>query len=542
VNRRTSTLWTFAIVAIALFMVSLDNLVVTMALPVIRRDLGASLSDLEWTVNAYTLTFAALLLMGAALGDRFGRRRMFTIGVALFTFGSATAALAPTSSWLIAARALQGLGGAISMPLTLTILSAAISAEKRPLALGAWGGIGGLAVAVGPVVGGVITQGMSWHWIFWVNVPIGILTLVLAWRLLDDNVPIGIVTVILAQLRLPETHGPDRSLDLPGVALASIGLVGIVWGVTHGNGRGWTDGEVLGTIAAGFAFIAAFIAWESRAVHPMLPLNLFRRRASVVANGVSFLMSFGMFGSIFLLSQFFQIVQGLSPLDSGIRILQWTFTPVIVAPIAGWASGRIGARPILVDGMALMSIGLGWIAAITSTTVSYPTLIPAFVISGAGMGLFFAPIANVVLSAVPREDEGKASGANNTIRELGGVFGIAVLSAIFSATGSYATWTCEAEELVELRGVVAHVHGRPDPGCLGRSRGRGSGHRRRPGATRRDGTPSPAFGRTAPTGRGGARRIAAPRNPSHSNQRRVHSELVHSELVHSPASRAPRRI
>ena len=420
-NRRTSTLWTFAIVAIALFMVSLDNLVVTMALPVIRRDLGASLSDLEWTVNAYTLTFAALLLMGAALGDRFGRRRMFTIGVAIFTFGSATAALAPTSSWLIAARALQGLGGAISMPLTLTILSAAISAEKRPLALGAWGGIGGLAVAVGPVVGGAITQGMSWHWIFWVNVPI------------------GIVTVILAQLRLPETHGPDRSLDLPGVALASIGLVGIVWGVTHGNGRGWTDGEVLGTIAAGFAFIAAFIAWESRAVHPMLPLNLFRRRASVVANGVSFLMSFGMFGSIFLLSQFFQIVQGLSPLDSGIRILPWTFTPVIVAPIAGWASGRIGARPILVAGMALMSIGLGWIAAITSTTVSYPTLIPAFVISGAGMGLFFAPIANVVLSAVPREDEGKASGANNTIRELGGVFGIAVLSAIFSATGSYAT-------------------------------------------------------------------------------------------------------
>ena len=429
-TRRTSTLWTFAIVAIALFMVSLDNLVVTMALPVIRRDLNASLGDLEWTVNAYTLTFAALLLMGAALGDRFGRRRMFTIGVAIFTLGSAAAALAPSSGMLIAARALQGLGGAISMPLTLTILSAAISTEKRPLALGAWGGIGGLAVALGPLVGGAITQGVSWHWIFWVNVPI------------------GIVTVILAQLRLPESYGPDRSLDLPGVGLASIGLVGLVWGVTHGNGRGWTDVEVLGAIAAGVAFMAVFLAWESRARTPMLPLKLFTRRASVVANGISFLMSFGMFGSIFLLSQFFQIVQGLNPLDAGIRILPWTAMPVIVAPIAGWASGRVGARPILVAGLTLMAFGLGWIAALTSTNVSYPSLVPAFVISGAGMGLFFAPIANVVLSAVPREDEGKASGANNTIRELGGVFGIAVLGAIFSATGSYASPTTYTAGLI----------------------------------------------------------------------------------------------
>ena len=420
-TRRTSTLWTFAIVTIALFMVSLDNLVVTMALPVIRRDLNASLGDLEWTVNAYTLTFAALLLMGAALGDRFGRRRMFTIGVAIFTIGSAAAALSPSSGMLIAARSLQGLGGAISMPLTLTILSAAVSAEKRPLALGAWGGIGGLAIAVGPVVGGAITQGVSWHWIFWINVPI------------------GIVTVILAQLRLPESYGPDRSLDLGGVAIASIGLVGIVWGVTHGNGLGWTNGEVLGAIAVGAAFMVAFVAWEARTRSPMLPLNLFSRRLSVVANGISFLMSFGMFGSIFLLSQFFQIVQGLNPLESGLRILPWTATPVIVAPIAGWASGRIGARPILVVGLTLMAIGLGWIAALISTTVSYPSLVPAFVLSGAGMGLFFAPIANVVLSAVPRDEEGKASGANNTIRELGGVFGIAVLGAIFSATGSYAS-------------------------------------------------------------------------------------------------------
>jgi EmrB/QacA subfamily drug resistance transporter len=322
---------------------------------------------------------------------------------------------------LIAARAAQGVGGAISMPLTLTILSAAISAEKRPLALGAWGGIGGLAVAVGPVVGGAITQGLSWHWIFWVNVPI------------------GIVTVLLAHYRLGETYGPDRTLDLRGVALASVGLVGIVWGVTHGNARGWTDWQIVGTIAAGLALMAAFLVWEARSRTPILPLKLFGRRSSVVANGISFLMSFGMFGSIFLLSQFFQIVQGLNPLESGIRILPWTAMPVLVAPIAGLASGRIGGRPILVAGLTLMAAGLGWIAALTSPTVEYLSMVPAFVITGAGMGLFFAPIANVVLSAVPKEDEGKASGVNNTIRELGGVFGIAVLGAIFSAAGSYAT-------------------------------------------------------------------------------------------------------
>jgi EmrB/QacA subfamily drug resistance transporter len=429
-SRRGSPIWTFAITAIALFMVSLDNLVVTMALPVIRRDLGATLSDLEWTVNAYTLTFAALLLMGAALGDRFGRRRMFMIGLAIFTIGSACAALAPSSGSLILARALQGVGGAITMPLTLTILSEAIPAQRRPLALGAWGGLSGLAVAIGPVVGGAITQGISWHWIFWVNVPI------------------GIVAIVLAGWRLAETNGPDRSLDLVGVALASSGLVGVVWGVTHGNGRGWTDGQVLAAIGAGVALLTAFLVWEAVTDEPILPLRVFRRRTSVVANAISFLMSFGMFGSIFLLSQFFQFCQGLSPLDSGLRILPWTATPVVVAPLAGWASGRIGARSILTAGLTLQAVGLAWVASLMSVNVPYPGLIPAFVISGAGMGLFFAPIANVVLAAVPREDAGKASGANSTIRELGGVFGVAVLAAIFSANGSYASPTSYVSGIV----------------------------------------------------------------------------------------------
>ncbi len=420
-TRRTSATWTFAITALALFMVSLDNLVVTMALPIIRLDLGASLADLEWTVNAYTLPYAALLLLGAALGDRFGRQRMFTFGLAVFTVGSAAAALAPSSDLLILARAAQGIGAAFVTPLSLTILSDIISPARRPLALGAWGGIAGLAIAIGPVVGGAITQGISWHWIFWVNVPIGILA------------------VILSTIRLRESRGPGQSLDLPGVALAGAGLVGIVWGATHGNGLGWTDPQILASIGVGAALVVAFLAWEARAAEPMLPLGLFRRRGSVVANGISFLMSFGMFGTIFLLSQFFQVVQGLDPLEAGLRVLPWTAMPIVVAPLAGVASVRVGPRPILAAGLGLMAAGLAWLAAIVSATVDYASLLPPFVVSGVGMGLFFAPIANVVLSAVPKEDEGKASGANNTIRELGGVFGVAVLAAVFAANGSYAT-------------------------------------------------------------------------------------------------------
>ena len=264
-TRRNSALWTFAVTALALFMVSLDNLVVTMALPVIRSDLHASLSDLEWTVNAYTLTFASLLLLGAALGDRFGRRRVFTIGLVIFTLGSAAAAVSPSSTALIVARAVQGFGGALVTPLSLTILSEAITPARRPLALGAWGGISGLAIAIGPVVGGAITQGVSWHWIFWLNVPL------------------GIVAVALSALRLRESFGPGRSLDLPGVALAASGLVGIIWGVTHGNAQGWGDPEIVASIGIGALLLVVFLLWEARAAEPMLPLALFRRRASTAA-------------------------------------------------------------------------------------------------------------------------------------------------------------------------------------------------------------------------------------------------------------------
>jgi EmrB/QacA subfamily drug resistance transporter len=420
-TRRAATLWTFAISSIALFMVTLDNLVVTTAIPVIRKDLHASLSSLEWTVNAYTLTFAVLLLTGAALGDRFGRRRVFSIGIAIFTLGSVAAALAPSVEVLNVARAVQGLGGAIVMPLTLTILSAAVPAEKRGLALGAWGGISGLAVAFGPIVGGAVVQGISWQWIFWFNVPF------------------GLVLAPLALSRLQETYGPEGRLDLPGLGLASAGLFGIVWGLVRGNEQGWASTEIVGAIAAGLVLVAAFVAWEQRAEHPMLPMRFFRNRTFALTNLASLFMYFGMFGSIFLLAQFFQTVQGYSPFGSGLRILPWTLAPMFIAPVAGALSDRIPAKNIIGVGLSLQAAALAWIAAVSTPTTPYAELIGPFVIAGVGMALFFAPVANVVLSAVRPEEEGKSSGANNAIRELGGVFGVAVLASIFAHAGGYRT-------------------------------------------------------------------------------------------------------
>ena len=420
-SRGSKTVWTFVITSVALFMVTLDNLVVTNALPVIRRDLDASLEDLEWMVNAYTLSFAVLLLTGAALGDRFGRRLMFSVGLAIFTVASAGAALAPNIEVLVIARAVQGLGGAIVMPLTLTILSAAVPPEKRGLALGAWGGVSGLAVALGPSVGGAIVEGVSWQWIFWLNVPI------------------GVVLIPLAARRLKESFGPYSSLDLPGLALASAGLFGIVWGVVRSSSQGWGSVEVLACLVAGLALSAGFIAWERRTPAPMLPMHFFRNRALSAGNGASLLMFFGMFGSIFLLAQFLQTAQGYSPLEAGIRTLPWTAMPLFIAPIAGALSDRIGGRPLLVTGLTLQAVALGWLAATSDPDLAYSRIIPPFAMAGFGMSLFFAPVANVILSSVRREQEGQASGATSAIRELGGVFGVAVLAAVFAAYGGYET-------------------------------------------------------------------------------------------------------
>jgi EmrB/QacA subfamily drug resistance transporter len=413
--------WTFAIVSTAVFMTSLDNLVVTMALPSIRAHLHTTLGGLEWTVSAYTLTFAAFLLTGATLGERFGRRRMFIAGLATFTLGSAAAALAPNIDILVLARAAQGFGAAVVTPLTLTLLAGVVSIERRAMALGAWGAIGGLAVALGPVVGGAIVQGASWQWIFWLNVPI------------------GIALVPLAYARLGESKGPARRLDIGGLLLGSSGLFAVVFALVRTTSLGWRSPEVIDPLAVGLALLVGFALYEGRAVEPMLPFRLFASRGFTASNLASLLMSFGMFGSIFLLAQFLQIVQHYSPLQAGVRTLPWTAMPMLVAPIAGLVTQRLGGRPVLATGLALQALGLGWLAAVVSPTVTYGALVPAFLLNGIGMALFFAPMASTVLGNVRPEEEGIASGVNNAIRELGGVLGVAVLASLFSSNGSYAS-------------------------------------------------------------------------------------------------------
>jgi EmrB/QacA subfamily drug resistance transporter len=404
-------------------MVSLDNLVVTTAVPVIRRDLHATISQLEWTVNAYTLTFAVLLLPAAALGDRLGRRRVFVWGLALFTVASAAAALAPSAGALIAARAVQGVGGAAVLPLSLTLLTSAVPASRRGAALGVWGAMSGLAVALGPLLGGAITQGASWQFIFWLNVPI------------------GIVIAPLAARRLPESYGAtgaSRRLDLPALALVSTGLFGIVLGLVRGNDAGWTSTSVMGSIVLGAALLIGFIVRERTTADPMLPLGLFRSRQFSAANAASLFMSIGMFGSIFLLSQFLQAGLGYSPLSAGLRTLPWTAMPVLIAPIAGPLSDRIGGKPLLTTGLFLQAGGLLWLAGDLSVGMSYSAMVLPFILCGIGMALFFVPVASVVMGSVPTAAQGVASGTNNGIRELGGVLGISVMSAVFSAQGSLA--------------------------------------------------------------------------------------------------------
>jgi EmrB/QacA subfamily drug resistance transporter len=413
--------WTLALASLGLFMVALDTLVVTTALPVIRVDLGASLPDLEWTVNIYNLAFACLLLTGAALGDRFGRKRMFAIGLAVFTAASAAAALSPSVGALIAARAVQGAGAALVMPLTLTLISAAFPAEKRGAAIGLWGGIAGLAVAAGPVVGGAVVDGISWHWIFWLNVPLGLALVPLSWA------------------RLTESFGPRPQLDLVGLPLAAAGMLGLTWGLVRAPTVGWGSAEVVAALVAGLALLAAFLAWERRARNPMLPLALFRYRGFSTANGVSFFMYAGLFGALFLMAQFLQNALGYSPLQAGIRLLPWTATPMLIAPIAGGLADRYGNRPFMVLGMVMQAVGLGWVALIASPHVGSLQLAIALTVAGVGTSLCFPTVANSVMGSVPPQEAGVASGTNSSLRELGGVFGVAVLAAVFTRHGVYGS-------------------------------------------------------------------------------------------------------
>lgn len=411
-------LW-LAIVACSLpmFMVALDNLVVSTALRTLAVDLDASTQQLQWFVNAYVLSFACLLLTGAALGDRFGRRKVFALGLALFTLASLGCGLSDTSTQLIVARVIQGFGAAAVMPLSLTLLSQAVPSRMRGLALGLWSAVSGMAIACGPVVGGAVVDGLAWQWIFWVNIPV------------------GLVAIPLIFFALDESRLPDSPLDLTGMVLAAVGLFAVVWGIVHGETDGWSSAKVLGAFVLGAALLTAFVRWEGRTAHPLLPLSFYRVRSFVLSNIVSATMYFGVFGSIFLLSQYLQIAPPRTPLHAGVLTLTWTLVPMFVAPAAGVLTDKVGGGRLMALGLLLQAAGLSWINLVATSDTPYSHLAGPMILAGAGMGLVFAPTAAVVLGSVSKEHAGKASGANTTVREIGGALGIAVLSSVFTAYG-----------------------------------------------------------------------------------------------------------
>jgi EmrB/QacA subfamily drug resistance transporter len=407
--------------SLASFMVALDTLVVTTALSTIRLDLSASVEQLEWTVNAYNVSFAVLLMTAAGLGDRFGRRRMFSVGLGVFAAASAASALAPSIGLLIAARAAQGVGAALVTTLALAILSATFAPEQRGKALGMFFAVTGLAVASGPLVGGAIAEGIAWQWIFWINVPI------------------GLAMIPLVRARMPESRGPDTALDIRGLAFVTGGVLGIVWGLVRGNIAGWGSFEVVGTLAAGALLLVAFVAWQLRAPAPMLPMRYFRSAAFRAGNTTSFFAVASLFGAVFFLAQFLQTSLDYGPLGAGLRLLPWTATLFFVAPVAGILVDKIGERPFLVAGPLLQAIGMGWMALVASPDMAYSALIAPMIVSGVGISMSFPAAQNSVVGSVPEDAVGKASGINTTMRELGGVFGIAIAVAMFAGAGSYAS-------------------------------------------------------------------------------------------------------
>src|SRR4051794_11164215 len=435
----THSRWVLVLTSVASLMVALDTLVVSTALSTIRVELHASIAALEWTVNAYNLSFAVLLMTGAALGDRFGRRREFALGLTVFTAASALCALAPGVEWLIAARAVQGAGAAMVMPLGLTLISDAFPPERRGRAIGMYFAVTGLAVASGPVVGGAITQGLAWDWIFWVNVPL------------------GLALIPLVLLRMRESRGPDGALDFGGLILVSAAAFGVVWGLVRGNEAGWGSFEVVSALALGALLFVAFVRWEQRVADPMLPMRFFRSRAFTAGNVSVFFSVAALFGAVFFVAQFLQTGLGYGPLGAGLRLLPWTVTLFFVAPVAGAMVDRFGERPFMVGGLLLQGIGMGWIALVASTDVSYPSMIAPLIIAGCGVSMSFPAAQNSVVGSVPPEAVGKASGVNSTMRELGGVFGIALLVAVFSGSGDYSSPSAFVDGFAPALGVTARL-------------------------------------------------------------------------------------
>ncbi len=409
--------WVMALTSTAYFMVVLDSVIVITALPRMQRDLHVGVSSLQWTVTAYGIAFAAGIITAAALGDRFGRRLVFNGGLALFTLASAACALAPSMADLILARTVQGLGAAAVLPLSLTILTTAFPLEKRGMIVGIYGGLAGLAVALGPIVGGAITEAIDWHWIFWINVPIGLAALLLGSRL------------------LPESRGAPERLDLLGVSLVTAGVVALVWALTRANTVGWTSAEAVATLTAGCLLLAAFLWWESRAAEPMVPLRLFASREFAIGNLTSYLMSGATFAAAFFVTEEFQLARGYTPLGTGLRLLPFFATPMVVSPLAGALSDRIGRRPIMVSGLTLQALGFIWVAARGSLATSWIELDVALLIAGIGISMALPTVPTAVLSAVAPDEMGKASGINFMAQRFGTVFAIAIASSVFSANG-----------------------------------------------------------------------------------------------------------
>jgi EmrB/QacA subfamily drug resistance transporter len=413
--------WVLAVTSVASLMVVLDALVVSTALTSIRTDLGATIEQLEWTVNAYVLSFAVLLMTAAAFGDRFGRRRLFVSGLGLFVAASAACALAPGVGWLIAARLLQGAGAALLMPLALALLSAAFPPELRPRALGAFAAATGLAVPLGPLFGGAVVEDISWPWIFWLNVPI------------------GLVLIPLALTRIDESRGPDSAIDVPGVALFTGAALGIVWGLVRGNAAGWDSPEVVLTSTLGVLLLVAFVIWELHAREPMLPMRLFRSPPFSAGNAAIFFHWGSALGALFFMAQFLQTELGYGPLATGLALMPWGATPIIVALIAGRLINRLGERPFIAGGLSLNALALLWIAVIAEPDVAYWQIAIPLILSGTGIAMSIPAAQSSVLTSVAPPDIGKASGTFSTMRQLGGAFGVAVLVAVFAGAGGYSS-------------------------------------------------------------------------------------------------------
>jgi EmrB/QacA subfamily drug resistance transporter len=436
-SMRTATGWVVALTAIGSLMAALDTLVVSTSLTTIRLDLGASVEQLEWTVNAYNLSFAVLLIPAAALGDRYGRRRLYAGGLGLFAAASAACALAPEVGWLVAARAVQGAGAALVLTLGLALLSAAFPPERRGTAIGLFSAVTGISVAMGPLVGGAIVEGIDWEWIFWLNVPI------------------GLAAIPLVLTRIEESFGGDTGLDLPGLGLISAAAFGIVWGLVRANSAGWDSPEVVGALAVGLLLVGAFIARELRAPEPMLPMRLFRSRAFSAGNAAIFLTFASLFGAVFFFAQMLQTALGYGPFEAGLRLMPWTITFITVAPVVGTLVDRFGERPFMVGGLTLQALGMGWIALLADPGLTYSQFVLPSIVAGVGVSMAIPSAQNSVVGSVALEDVGKAAGANSMMRELGGVFGIAVAVAVFAAAGSYASPNAFLDGFAPAIAVVA---------------------------------------------------------------------------------------